>query len=281
LRIKIGNELLPLNLLVIVLVAAIIFSPSNILRIILGIPFVLFFPGYALVAALFPKKEGIGGIERVALSLGTSIAIVPLIGLALNYTPWGIGLESILYSIASFIFIISIVAWVRRKRLWAGERFNIEFQVRMDGGAWGWALSIILGLAILGALGMAGYAIVTPKVGESFSEFYVLGQDGKSITYPIEVKAGEEGRVIAGITNHEYKTMSYQIEVRINGVSSNEVGPIVLEHDEKWQEEVSFVPEAAGDNQRLELVLYKNGEHKPSLEPLHLRLDVKVPVSEQ
>jgi uncharacterized membrane protein len=275
LRIKIGNELLLLNLLVIVLIAAIVFSPSNILRIILGLPFVLFFPGYALVAALFPKREGISGIERVALSLGVSIAIVPLIGLALNYTPWGIGLESLLYSIASFIFIFSIVAWVRRKGLWAGDRFNIEFQVGMGGGARGWALSIILGLAILGALGMAGYAIAMPKVGQSFSEFYVLGQDGKSITYPIEVKTGEEGRVIVGITNHEYKTMSYQIEVRINGVSYSEVGPIVLEHDENWQEEVGFVPGAAGDNQRLELVLYKNGEDKPSLEPLRLRLDVK------
>jgi len=33
--------------------------------------------------------EGIDGIERVALSFGLSIAIVPLIGLVLNFTPWG------------------------------------------------------------------------------------------------------------------------------------------------------------------------------------------------
>jgi len=36
------------------------------------------------------SREGIDdGIERVALSFGLSIAIVPLIGLVLNFTPWG------------------------------------------------------------------------------------------------------------------------------------------------------------------------------------------------
>ncbi len=66
--IRVKNELIPLNLLVIVLVAVIILFPSNILRIILGLPFLLFFPGYTLVAALFPQKGGMGSIERVALS---------------------------------------------------------------------------------------------------------------------------------------------------------------------------------------------------------------------
>jgi uncharacterized membrane protein len=55
--------------------------------------------------ALFPKREKMGGIERIALSFGMSLAVVPLLGLILNYTPWGIRLESILYSVASFIFI--------------------------------------------------------------------------------------------------------------------------------------------------------------------------------
>ncbi|MCK4222104.1 MAG: DUF1616 domain-containing protein, partial [Dehalococcoidia bacterium] len=56
------------------------------LRIVLGLPFLLFSPGYALIAALFPKKGSLDGIERIALSFGLSIAVVPLIGLILNYT---------------------------------------------------------------------------------------------------------------------------------------------------------------------------------------------------
>lgn len=132
-KIRIRNGLLPLNLLTIILVLVIFFLPSGVVQIVLGTPFVLFFPGYALMAALFPKREGISGIARVALSFGMSLAVVPLIGLILNYTPWGIRLESILYSTASFIFITSIVAWVRLMRVPVKERFCLEFQMTMLG----------------------------------------------------------------------------------------------------------------------------------------------------
>lgn len=113
------------------LIVAITFFPSNIVRIILGLPFVLFFPGYTLMAALFPRKEGIGSIERVALSIAMSIAIVPLIGLLLNYTPVGITLYSILYSIAFLICLLSLIAGFRRSKLPEGERFSAELYLRL------------------------------------------------------------------------------------------------------------------------------------------------------
>lgn len=277
LRIKIGNGLLPLNLLVIVLAVIIIFPLSDVLRIILGTPFVFFFPGYALVAALFPKKEGVGGIERVALSFGLSIAVVPLIGLIINATPWGIALESSLYSITSFIFITSIIAWLRWRRLPASERFNIEFQMTMLGwgrSAWDKALSLVLALTLLGSLATVGYVIAVPKAGESFSELYILGLEGEAADYPGELVVGEEGRVIVGISNNEHKTVSYRVEVRIGGDKNNEIGPIVLEHDDGWEGEVSFVPQVPGENQKVEFLLYKNGEASPCLKPLHLWVDV-------
>jgi len=275
--IKIKNELIPLNLLVIMLIAAIILFPSNGLRIILGLPFLLFFPGYTLMAALFIKKEGIGGIERVALSFGLSLTVVPLIGLILNYAPWGIRLEPILYSVASFIFITSIIAWVRRKRLPEQERFGIEFQLKAPGwggSAWDKVLSIILVVAIVGALGSLGYVIATPKVRERFTEFYVLGLEGKAIDYPRELRVGEEGRVIVGIINRERETVSYWVKVRIDGVRDNQTGPLELGHDEEWKEIVSFTPDRVGDTQKVEFLLYKDMESEPYLK-LHLWIDVK------
>ena len=277
-RIKLGDGLIPLNLLAWVLILFIIFFPSNILRIILGIPFVLFCPGYTLMAALFTKKEGMGGIERVALSFGLSIAVVPLIGLILNYTPWGIRLEPILYSAASFILIASIIAWLRRRRLTEHERFAIQFQVTMPGwseGVWGKVLAITVVVAILATLGTLGYVIATPKVGETFTEFYILGQDGKAANYPKELKVGEKGEVIVGIVNHEGKEVSYRVEVVVGSQESTEVGPVVLVDEQKWEGEVSFVPEVAGENQKVEFLLYKDGEVEPCLEPLHLWVDVK------
>jgi len=65
---------------------------ETFIRTILGLFLILFIPGYSLIVVLFPKKDDLEGVERLALSFGLSIAVTPLIGLVLNYTPWGIRL---------------------------------------------------------------------------------------------------------------------------------------------------------------------------------------------
>ena len=277
LKIKIRNELIPLNLLVLVLVAAIVLFPSTGLRIALGLPLLVFFPGYTLMAALFPQRGGVDVLARIALSFGMSIAVVPLLGLVLNYTPWGIRLEPILYSVASLILITSLIAWLRRKRLPQAERFDSEFQFGVPGwggGIWDKVLSVILVIAISGALGMMGYAIATPKVGERFTEFYVLGLGGQATDYPREIKVGEPERVTVGIVNHEREVVSYRVEVKIDGVKNNELAPIVLANEQKWEGIVTFTPDKVRDNGKVDFLLYKNDETEPRLNPLHLWINV-------
>jgi uncharacterized membrane protein len=275
--IKLGSGLIPLNLLAWVLILFIILFPSNVLRIILGIPLLLFFPGYALVGALFTKKEGMGSIERMALSLGLSIAVVPLIGLILNYTPWGIRLESILYSVVPFILVTSIIAWLRRSRLSEDERFTVVFRVTMPARGKGirdMVLTITLVVALLGTTGALTYLITTPKAGEVFTEFYILDLEGKNMNYPGELKVGEETSVIVGIVNHEGKEVNYLVELVMDSKKSTDIGPMLLVDGQKWEGEVSFVPEAAGENQRVEFLLYEEGKVEPRLGPIYLWFDV-------
>ena len=87
----------------------------------------LFLPGYSLIAALFPRKDDLDGIERVALSFGLSIAIVPLLGLALNYTPFGIRLLPVLIVLSVFTISLAMGAYVRRSMIPEEDRFIIEF----------------------------------------------------------------------------------------------------------------------------------------------------------
>ena len=97
------------------------------IRIILGLPLVLFLPGYSLIAALFPRKDDLDGIERVALSFGLSIAITPLLGLALNYTPFGIRLSPVLIVLSVFTISLAMGAYVRRSKIPEEDRFVVEF----------------------------------------------------------------------------------------------------------------------------------------------------------
>jgi len=136
------------------------------------------------------------------------------------------------------------------------------------------ALSIILIIIIIGTLGLLSYIILGSKVGEKFTEFYILGLEGEATGYPTALSVGEEGTVIAGIINQERKTVNYWLEIRIDSVSNNEVGPLELEHNQKWEEIVSFTPDSVGDGQKVEFLLYKDEESEP-YQNLHLWVNVQ------
>ncbi|MEJ5292194.1 MAG: DUF1616 domain-containing protein [Candidatus Methanosuratincola sp.] len=89
-------------------------EPFVYLRYILGSAFVLYLPGAALIELLYPKSSDLSRLERFALSLGLSIAIVPLVGIVLNYTPWGIRLNPILVSVSAITLATATGAAVRK-----------------------------------------------------------------------------------------------------------------------------------------------------------------------
>jgi len=97
---------------------AVLFSntlhPLKYLRYVFGSITVLFLPGYATVEALYPREEELSSLERLALSIGLSLAIVPLIGLALNYTPWCIRLEPTLAALSVYIASLLLVGSYRK-----------------------------------------------------------------------------------------------------------------------------------------------------------------------
>ena len=276
-RIKLGSGLLPLNIVVVLLIVISILVPISYLRIIIGLLYVLFFPGYVLTLTLFPRNEGISGIERVALSFGLSIAAVPVIGLILSATPWGITVESILYSTAAFIFVVSIIALVRRKRLPEKDRFNCEFQLSLlhrGDSAWDKALSVVLLVVVLGAIGTLCYIVVSPRSGEKFTEFYVRATNGEETNYLQKLNLGETYDVTIVIINHEQQEMPYRVEIQTAGTVIGDLGPVVLKHEQQWEQEFGFTPVRAGDNQKVEFFLYKQGQTE-IYRTLHLRFDVK------
>lgn len=59
----------PLGFLLGAMVVPLALFSDGWLRIVLGFLFVLFLPGYALIAALFPRKADLDGIVRLSLSL--------------------------------------------------------------------------------------------------------------------------------------------------------------------------------------------------------------------
>lgn len=273
------------------------------LRIGLGLPFVLFAPGYALVAALFPdagaspgddesrrangpagstREGGIDGLERVALSFGASIAVSPLVGVVLNFTPWGIRPVPTLVSLGGVTLVAASVGAQRRAALDPEDRFRVPYErwvaearaelfepeTRTDA-----ALNVLLAASVLLAVGTVGYVAVTPSPGEGFSEFSLLTErdDGTLVAddYPTEFVVGEPGSLVVGVENREGEPASYTVVSEIQRVRVENNSTAVLKSEpllrfsptvganETWRRQHEVAPTMTGDRLRLTYLLYR------------------------
>jgi uncharacterized membrane protein len=239
-------------------------APLPLLRLLLGLAFVLFVPGYAIQAALFPRRDTLEGPERLALSFGLSVAVVPPLALILDWLPWGLRLWPIVAAEGLAIALPSAVALIRRSRL------PIEnsplLSVNLDLRGW-WAaqdrtgrvLYGVLAGALLLALIAAAAIVLSPMPGEQFTEFYVLGTEGLAESYPREVAPGEALSVTAGIANREGQAAEYRIEVQVGGESIGMAGPVTLEDGEVWEAPVTYALSRPGDDQQIDFLLYRDG----------------------
>jgi uncharacterized membrane protein len=250
---------------------------SGALRIVLAAAFLVFFPGYTLVAALFPRKDSLDYLERITLSLVLSIAVVPLLGMVLNFTPWGIDTYPVVATVLGFVLICSLVALCRRRRLPEEDRFppRIRPAVPRFGGAMpDRVLAGALALVVLAALGTLVYVIAFPRDVETFSEFCLLGSEGMMQGYPQEAVAGQPVVVTVAITNRERAYAAYVVETTIDGDLVSRTDTVRLANDKTWEGKLSFVPTKPGADQRVEFLLFKDDGNEPYL-TLHLMLDVR------
>lgn len=81
----------------------------EVLRIVFGSIFVLFLPGFVLSWLFFPQKNEIDWIERIALSFGLSIAVVPLAVFYLNFL---FGVKINIQNVASIIATIIVIGYL-------------------------------------------------------------------------------------------------------------------------------------------------------------------------
>ncbi len=253
----------------------------NILRLILGIPFLLFIPGYSLLLALIPKKGTGRTIETLSLSIVLSIALVPLLGLILNYTPWGITLETVLCSISVFVLTCLLIAWYRIRRLKFSDG-NLQEQVVTPNtgkitfygtGIKDFILTLVMIVVSVGVIFLLASFISAPKNQEVFTSFYIVEQNGNSGVDNIQLKAGEQGTVIVGIINQEGKDTTYSIGVYVDGTKDGEIGPIIVAWKQEWQGIINFTATDI-QRQKIELKLYRNHETIPYLNPLYFWINV-------
>lgn len=256
------------------------------LRLALGLAYVLFVPGYCLTVALFPRDDDIDGIERVGLSLGLSVAWVPVLALVLDRLPWGLRLWPIVVGELLSMAIFAAIALWRRSRLPAAEAYapDLAWRPRPWWGSLPRLEKRIYGL-IVAALLVAGLAaawvFLVPSPDQFMTEFYMLGPEGLAESFPRETKVGEDIGVTLGLTNLERAIHTYRVEVwavdpwtegRRELVAQSGPVPLAPEQGHEWP--VTWQMPWSGDDQVVDLLLYDDQGTEP-YRSLRLWMNVK------
>ena len=187
-----------------------------------GILLVLFVPGYVLVATLFPGKDQVDWMERLLLSFGLSIAVVPLLGLGLNFTSFGLRPAAVVVTIAVFTSMLSGAAWWRRMHMEPERRLSasleISFPMWNDFSTLDRTLTLVLVASIVVAAFTVAVVLTASRPSQHFTEFYILGPAGNASGYPTLLNASQPGSVIYGIVNHESVVVNYTVRIDLVGI---------------------------------------------------------------
>lgn len=244
------------------------------IRTVFAIPMVLFIPGCVTIMVLFPKKNEIGMTERFCMSFGLSIVVVSLLGLFLNFT-FGIRLIPILVTLCTYTIIMAVVATHREGKFQnnGGTNNIVESNVRPKRRITDIVLTVVLVFMSILAMVTVYYAVTTPKIGEKFTEFYVLNTDRKADNYSTDLVLNSPTTLLVGVTDHEYYRTNYTIDIVING-SVLATEKLILNHGDTWEKNITFKPDKVGTDMKLELLLFKEDDYNTPYRKLRLWVTV-------
>lgn len=251
---------------------------SDFLRIILGLPFALFLPGFLLTAVLFPKKDEIDGLTRITISVGLSIIIVPLIGLLLNYLSLGVKLLPMMLSLIFLDTFLLFLSWYRRTNLPEEKRFSLTLTIDLLK----WSNKTKETNIIHAALLITGFLLIftsvfilsSPKTDKNFTEFYITGLDDITAGYPKQLQVGENGTVKAVIVNNEHQKTRYRMDILVDGDIFQTISPIDIANQEKQEITVLFNTEELEGLVNVEFLLYRDGQDMKPYRQLRLWVEI-------
>ncbi len=245
------------------------------LRLPLGLAYLLFAPGYLLQAALFPRRDDLDGVERLGLSLGLSVALIPLLALVLDNLPWGLRLGPVVIGQALLLLLLFLASVTRRRLLPAEAVYAPDLRPRP--GAWWRGLAsgerrllLFAAVALLFAGLAAGWVFLVPSGAEFMTEFYMLGPGGLAEDLPRQASPGEALSLTLGVTNRERAAGEYRLEIwqvdtwnqdRRQLVGSGD--PFTLQPGETRQWQQAWEVQWAGQDQQFAFFLYHNDDLQP------------------
>jgi|GEM_PF-218858 len=272
------------------------FPTGSTVRFVATLAFVGFLPGYALTAVLFPARArvgdsttdgrgpefarsgGIDTVERLGLGLGLSIAIVPMLVLAMPFTEWGLATEPLAGGLVVITLVLAQLGAIRRLRVPRSDRYVVSLTAGLHRASSAMGVgparvsSIVLVIAVLAAAGMLVYAFAAPMAAGGYTQLaiYTADDDGElRAEMPDTAIPDEEIPITFQIHNEERQAMNYTVVMQEQVVEDGDVDQRIThreinatsrsEDGGRITAERGVTPEAAdGETVRIVVMLFED-----------------------
>lgn len=247
-----------------------------------GLPLLLWIPGYAIVAALFPtaprpsksathSHDTPGWVARIAIALVLSAVTVVVVGTGLSVAGF-LALAPIVLALIVVTYGAIWVAWIRRRHVDQERRADIltlaisRTTPSKLGLTTNQALTLVVAVLLLGVGTVA--AGVMPATTSTYSEAALLSTEtGTALgtNGTAQLTLGQQNSVTLRLENHEGRTVTYGVvgvlqTVTTDGtvVNSREVdrGQITVADGETVHSERTFTPTRTEHRTRIQYLVY-------------------------
>lgn len=242
---------------------------GTFIRSMLALPLVLFAPGYALVQAASPRRQP-DWAETITLSLGLSLVVCVLGGLALNETPWGLRELPEVTLLSAIVLIASAVALARRMAVLEWQAWYPS--THPDGGHRRprWERTLRVALFTLAALLMGGAIVAATwnaqqqQTPSAVTEFWALPSTNADQKDTIRLGVNR----IDPVSNEQSSSVTYYLEV-IVGKKVTWLPSIHLKPNASWQSTITLPHWSSGTAPAV-ILLYRAGEPDQAYRQLKL-----------
>lgn len=299
-----------------------VLSGNQLWRFLIGGLLLFFLPGYTLLALIFPSRsqrtggtkgdeskairvtDGISLRERIPLSFGASVTLLPLFALTLGILGQPLTRTTVVSMLSLFLIGCVLLAFVRRLRLPREDRFRLpinRWSASLRGFLFPGSLSdslvnIVLAISLIAGLSAVGYAFAVPQPDAEFSSFALLTRtsDGQFVSsgYPTNFTQDQPQELVVSVANNQRSEADYTVVAELQQVRTNQQNrlqvlseqeqrrfSVTLEPNETWRRPHDIRPQQSGKNLRLVYYLYEGDapeDPNPRTANQHLQLWINV-----
>ncbi|QWC20224.1 DUF1616 domain-containing protein [Halorubrum sp. 2020YC2] len=279
-----SRDLLAVGGIVAVAVVATAVGTASAVRLPFAALLLLVLPGYVTAAFAYAEREREPWtfpalVERFALSLGGSLAVLPLLALLVSVAAGALTRWGLVAAASAYVLAGAAATVARRARRPASGGRTLSVGSRGDTSAPdGWLsgdvtpVTVVLAASMLLAVAALGAAVAVPADGEATTDLHLLTeQDGELVAneYPDALTEGESAAVTVGVTNEEHRSVEYTAVTEVQRVEVDGRSIVVadkrrvdrhefeLAHGESWREQQEFRATLTGETVRFVTYLYR------------------------